>query len=457
MGKIVNSYILPHPPIIVPEVGRGKELDAIHTIEAVKKVAKEIAKDKPTTIILSSPHAPSFRDFVYITDTEMLSGDLAGFGYPQVKLEFQNNTELATLIGEKAENIGIKGGSLSKKDKVRFRITDALDHGALVPLYFIEKELASFKLVHISTPFMTLIELYQFGESIAAAVNASDENVVYIASGDLSHRLTKDAPAGYDPRGCDYDAYLIDKLKNGDVEGLLKTEEGFIEAAGECGTRSFVMMLGALDEFKIKTDIYSYEGPFGVGYLVAKVNVQKEKGKNMDNDKKDDKSDYVMLAKESLEIYIKENKRIEVPQWVPSLLKENRAGVFVSIKKDGMLRGCIGTISPTKKNIAEEIMNNAISSGTEDLRFPAITKDEFSELVFSVDVLGEPEKIHSIEELDVKRYGVIVTSGWRRGLLLPDLEGVDTPLKQVEIVLQKAGIKSQEKYEMERFEVIRYY
>lgn len=167
-------------------------------------------------------------------------------------------------------------------------------------------------------------------------------------------------------------------------------------------------------------------------------------------------SDYVKLARETLETYVHERKKIRVPDWVPSELKKKRAGVFVSLKLGGALRGCIGTIGPTCPNVAEEIINNAISAGTCDPRFPEVRPDELKDLVYSVDVLGTPEKINSINELDVKKYGVIVTSGYRRGLLLPALEGVDTPEQQVEIALQKAGIRPSEPYEMQRFEVVRY-
>ena len=135
---------------------------------------------------------------------------------------------------------------------------------------------------------------------------------------------------------------------------------------------------------------------------------------------------------------------------------KNKAGTFVSIKKNGELRGCIGTIMPTKANIALEIISNAISSGTRDPRFNAVKMDELDSLSYSVDVLLEPEPIDSIKDLDVKKYGVIVRSGFRSGLLLPNLEGVDTPEEQVSIALQKAGISFREDFTMERFEVLRY-
>jgi len=468
MGKIVNGYILPHPPIIVPEVGQGREEDAALTISAVKRAAREIAQDKPTTIILSSPHAPSFRDFIYISNLEFLSGNFRAFGCQTLELNFENNSDLITLIIKQAELAGINAGGLSSRIKEKYGILDMLDHGALVPLYFIKKELPKFRLVHISTPFMPLSELYKFGKCLAEAVALSSENVVYVASGDLSHRLTADAPSGYHPKGQVYDQYLISKLKDGAVADLIRTDENFMEIAGECGTRSFIMMLGALDGYKIKTDVFSYEGPFGVGYLVAKVNVLgkdevKDIGTAFRHDKEKEpaamrkkESDYVRLARETLETYVREHKNIAMPtDLLPELLNK-RAGVFVSIKKNGQLRGCIGTISPVRKNIAEEIMHNAISSGTEDPRFQPVQKNELAELDYSVDVLGEPERIDSIQDLDVKKYGVIVSSGLRRGLLLPDLEGVDTPQKQVAIARQKAGIGDSERVELERFEVIRY-
>jgi len=448
MGKIINSYILPHPPIIVPGVGRGNEKEAAATIEAVKRVAKEIAKDNPATIIISSPHAPCFRDYVYISDKEVLSGSFDSFGYRDSRLDFKNNTELVSRIIDNAELAGLSAGGLTPRQKAEYDVSDMLDHGALVPLYFISRELADFKIVHISTPFLPIEEIYRFGKCIQEAVNSSNENVVYVASGDLSHRLTKDAPAGYSIKGQEYDEYLIDKIENADIKGLLATDEDFMEAAGQCGTRSIVMMFGALEGLEIKTDIYSYQGPFGVGYLVAKVNVQVNSGK--------EESDYVKLARETLETYIKESRRIEPPAWLKHEILNNRAGVFVSIKMYGNLRGCIGTIFPTKKNIAEEVISNAISSGTRDPRFQQVTEEELPKLAYSVDVLGKPEKINSLHELDVKRYGVIVTSGSRRGILLPDIEGVGNPEEQVAIALQKAGIQEYQNYKMERFEVVRY-
>jgi AmmeMemoRadiSam system protein A len=173
--------------------------------------------------------------------------------------------------------------------------------------------------------------------------------------------------------------------------------------------------------------------------------------------RRENEDPYVKLARESLETYVKTGKVLKVPDDLPKEMLEKRAGVFVSIKKRGQLRGCIGTFMPTKKNIAEEIIRNAISAGCEDPRFSPVEPEELPELVYSVDVLTKPEPVDSPDKLDPKKYGVIVKKGARTGLLLPDLEGVDTVEKQLEIALRKAGIRPDEDYEIFRFEVVRHH
>lgn len=162
-----------------------------------------------------------------------------------------------------------------------------------------------------------------------------------------------------------------------------------------------------------------------------------------------------LLARESLTFYLKQGAFLAKPAELPEPLP-GRAGVFVSFKKNGELRGCIGTFAPTQPTIAEEIIRNAVSAGTEDPRFWPIDLDELPDLEVSVDVLGAPEQIDSVNELDPKKYGVIVRKGRRSGLLLPDLEGVDTIDEQLSIAMQKAGIRPEEEVDLYRFTVTRY-
>ncbi len=164
----------------------------------------------------------------------------------------------------------------------------------------------------------------------------------------------------------------------------------------------------------------------------------------------------VKLARQTIVQYVCEGKVPKVPDDLPEEL-HHRAGAFVSLHRQGDLRGCIGTIEPVRDNVAAEVIANAVSAATRDPRFPAVCEEELADLEVSVDVLTEPEPISSLDELDPKRYGVIVQSGSRRGLLLPDLEGVDTARQQVDIALRKAWIQPYEKYRMYRFEVKRYH
>ena len=162
----------------------------------------------------------------------------------------------------------------------------------------------------------------------------------------------------------------------------------------------------------------------------------------------------VRLAKKTVEMYISEGKVLKPPKL--TLRMKDRAGVFVSIHRLGELRGCIGTLEPQRSNVAEEIILNAISSATRDPRFLPITPNELKDLDYSVDVLTKPEPIKSQDQLDPKRYGVIVEAGWRKGVLLPDLEGVDSVDYQIDICRQKAGIGPNEPVKLYRFEVKRY-
>ena len=164
----------------------------------------------------------------------------------------------------------------------------------------------------------------------------------------------------------------------------------------------------------------------------------------------------VQLAGKTIEIYLKEKKIIDVPSELTEEMKQ-KAGVFVSLHRQGALRGCIGTFGPTQNNVAKEVIMNAISAATRDPRFMPMDESELDGLEISVDVLSQPEPVKDISELDAKKYGVIVSSGSKRGLLLPDLDGVDTPQQQISICRQKAGISEKEPVQLAKFVVKRYH
>ncbi len=458
---ILAGFMVPHPPLIVPAVGRGGEEEIAETTKAYERVADEIAELKPETIIITSPHSIMYADYFHISPKDNAKGSFMNFGAPEVRFREEYDTDLVEAICDLAYENDFPAGTMGERDR-------SLDHGTMVPLYFIEKKYRDFRLVRIGLSGLPLTDHYKFGQMIAKAVEQTGRRVVIVASGDLSHKLQDYGPYGYAPEGPEYDSRIMDVMGRGAFGELLDFGEGFCDRAAECGHRSFVIMAGAMDGRAVKAETYSHQDVTGVGYGIGSFypGDPDESRKFLDEffaqeekkaaELREGEDEYVSLARRSLETYIRTGRRMAVPEDLPAALTETQAGAFVSIHKEGRLRGCIGTIEATRDSLAEEIINNAVSASTEDPRFPAITEKELKYLEINVDVLGEPEYIYSVDQLDPKRYGVIVSKGYRRGLLLPDLEGVDTAEQQVEIAKKKAGIRPDEEVKLQRFEVIRH-
>ncbi|MDE6212344.1 MAG: AmmeMemoRadiSam system protein A [Lachnospiraceae bacterium] len=433
---IIFTCMLPHPPLIVPAIGKGEERKIQKTIDAYHETARRIAACRPETIILISPHQIMYADYFHISPGESADGDFGQFRAPEEQMTVSYDTAFVEKLCALAAEKDLPAGTLGEHDR-------KLDHGTMVPLYFVNQYWTDYQLVRVGLSGLPLISHYELGQCIQETANALNRKVVIIASGDLSHRLKEDGPYGYREEGPAYDARIMDVMGRGDFGELMEFPEDFCEKAGECGHRSFTIMAGALDKRKVTAEKLSYEGPFGVGYGICTYNVYEDA--------------YVQLARKTIEAYVRTGKKIEVPDGLPQEMYERQAGTFVSIKENGGLRGCIGTIQAVQASIAEEIINNAISAAVRDPRFYPIEPEELDKLTISVDVLGETERIDSPEQLDVQRYGVIVTKGYKRGLLLPNLDGVDTVEEQIAIAMDKAGISAQEEIELERFEVVRHY
>lgn len=451
--SVTAGFMVPHPPLIIPEVGRGQQNKIEQTVSAYHRVAREVAAQKPDTVIILSPHSARYEDYFHIRPQKMLSGDFGQFGAGQVAMEAACDTEFVKYLESAGEEEERSWGTLGGQGQ-------ALDHGTLVPLYFINQYWRDYRLVSIGLSGLPLSVHYQLGQAIQETAKALGRRTVVVASGDLSHYLKADGPYGYHEEGPVYDEKIMDIMGRAAFGELLEFPETFLHRAGECGHRAFVILAGALDGCILQTERLSYEGTFGVGYGICTYMVAE---KDEDACIEKDEDAYIALARKSLEYYVNTGRTMEISDGLfkelPKEMTENRAGTFVSIhqQKDGRLRGCIGTIAPVYGSIAEEIVENAVSAGVRDPRFRRVAKEELPELVYSVDVLGKPEKIDSLKELDVKNYGVIVTKGRRRGLLLPDLAGVDTPEQQAAIAKEKAGISVDDADVcLERFQVIRH-
>ena len=461
---ILGAVQVPHPPLIIPEVGHGEEKAIQATIDAYETAAKFISGLNPDTVIISSPHSILYADYFHISPGPSAKGSMAQFGAPQIKFSVNYDEELVRAIDGAAKQAGIAAGTLGNRQP-------DLDHGTMVPLYFLAKYCRNCKVVRLALSGFSLKEHYRLGMVIAETAEKLGRKIAWIASGDLSHKLTKNGPYGFNAAGPVYDKKIMEIMGSGNFADLFSFKDDFLEEAAECGHRSFVLMAGAFDGLDVKAEKLSYEGPFGVGYGVTLFTpLGKDEGRHfldaydtirnkMKAERLAKEDDYVKLAREVIEHFVNsKGGYLRSPQHSSPEMTAQKAGVFVSLKIRGVLRGCIGTIGPMYDNVAEEIRHNAISACSRDPRFTPVTPEELEELEYSVDVLGPMEPISSPTQLDVKRYGVLVTKGSRSGLLLPNLPGVDTIEQQVDIAKQKAGIRPEESgCELKRFEVIRHY
>lgn len=459
---IIAAAMVPHPPMIVPEVGRGDEARIEATRAAYARAAQMIAALRPETIVISSPHAAMYADYFHLSPGRRAEGSFARFGAPQVRFREEYDAELVKTVERLALGVnGLPAGTRGQRDP-------ALDHGTLVPLYFIRQAYSGFRLVRVGLSGLPLEDHYRLGRLIRQAAEETGRRVAFVASGDLSHKLQRYGPYGFAPEGPEYDARVMDVCGRAAFGELFDFDEAFCERAAECGHRSFVMMAGALDGTAVEAERLSHEDVTGVGYGVCLFRPAgpddgrrfldirlREQAERLAR-RRADADPWVALAWQAVEGWVLDRRVTPVPDGLPAALARGRAGAFVSIHRQGRLRGCIGTVAPTRDSLAEEIVHNAISAAARDPRFDPVRPDELPWLEISVDVLGEPEDVDSDAQLDAKRYGVIVRRGHRRGLLLPDLEGVDTVRQQVAIARQKAGIGPGERVSLQRFEVVRH-
>lgn len=465
MESIAGYYLMPHPPIIIPDIGKGEEKKIEATSLACNEIGREIADIKPDTIVIITPHATMFADAIAISDEETISGDLSQFRCTNIKMDVQIDKEFNIKLGTACHLEGIPSVLVNSELLNRYNVSYELDHGTIVPLYFINKYYKDYKLVHITYSMIGDINLYKFGIEIEKVSKELNRKTVVIASGDLSHKLKEEGTYSYSPYGEKFDRELLGNLEKGDVIEAFNMNKTMIDEAGQCGLNSVYILLGSMEGKEIKGELLSYEGTFGVGYGVMKLK-RKATDKSYLNELIKQKEEsfkkklsannhYVRLARENLSHYFSHGNSIKDLSSLPQELLNERHGVFVSLKKFGHLRGCIGTIAPTTGSVGEEIIRNSVEAAMHDPRFPEVSEDELNDIDISVDVLMDAEPCRK-EDLDPKKYGVIVSSGMKRGLLLPDLEGVNTAEEQLQIACDKGDIDFDDDYKIERFEVIRY-
>ena len=244
--SVVGAIMVPHPPIILPEVGRGEEKKIAATAAAYEQAAALVSELRPDTIVLASPHSILYSDYFHISPGKAAKGDMGQFRAPEVKIHVEYDTEFAAELTKRCDQTGFPAGTLGERRA-------ELDHGTMIPLYYVNHYYRDYKLVRIGLSGLPLAEHYRLGQMIQETADKLERRVVFIGSGDLSHKLREEGPYGFAKEGPDYDERIMDVMGSAAFDELLNFDESFCEKAAECGHRSFCILAGALDGKSLRT------------------------------------------------------------------------------------------------------------------------------------------------------------------------------------------------------------
>lgn len=466
--NLLNGYILPHPPLLV--MGSEEQKQKLQaTYSAYEVVASEIENSGAELVVLITPHGPLFVDGLCVYDSPQIVGNFSSFGHKEITGVWDNDTNFINALYQNAQRAQIPFVKLDHKIVEEFDLSSELDHGAMVPLKLLETSLKDKKVVVINYGLMSVDTLYQFGQLLTETLNMQEKKSIIIASGDLSHYLSESGPYGYREEGVHFDHQYVKAFSEDKWENLLFVDDKLLEQAGECGKRSIEILLGAFDGLSYDSKKIAYEAPFGVGYLVgrlspANIGVESRLPKILEKQKEilaqhiAEESSVVALARQCIKKYLSEEETLRPNEKLDIEESGQRFGVFVSLKDSGGLRGCMGSTGGIAPTVEEEIVEMAIKAATKDPRFEEIDLTELDRLTISVDILSKSQQVIDKDELDPSVFGVIVKSNHKQGLLLPNLEGIETVEDQISIVLNKAGIDATvEEYQLYKFTVNRYY
>ncbi|MCC7108972.1 MAG: AmmeMemoRadiSam system protein A [Deltaproteobacteria bacterium] len=427
------SVLMCHAPIVVPAVGGARARACAPSTRAMAEAARRVMAAKPEGLVVLSPHTPRVEGAFSLVTGPRVRGDLGDFGAPEARCDLPHGKAMHRTLAAACAQHGVALEEIAPR---------RLDHGAMVPLSFLVDAGWRGDTLVLGLPAEPhAAQLKALGRALAAA--SAGKRWVLIASGDCSHRLLPGAPAGFDPRAQEFDAALLDRVQSGDNDALFRFDEALRERAAE-DVLDTVQVAATCAGTAVGREVLSYEGPFGVGYLVAVLH--HAEGARVGHDDETELGALVDVAEDALHTHLnggRHKARADVESG-------RFTGVFVTWRKGGDLRGCIGRMT-LEGDLMSAVRELAVSAAIHDPRFPPVTPEELPHLTGEVTLLHPTEPVADMRALDPRVWGVEVSAGWRRGVLLPGLEGVDTVEQQLAIVLRKAGIASHERFELRRF------
>lgn len=428
--SIPCAVLMCHAPIVVPQVGGARAAQCADTTRAMRQAAGILAEHDPDVLVVVSPHTPRQEGCWSLRTGARLVGDFADFGAAGVRFGLP-------VAGEAVDAV-LRAAAARDHPSRRLPET-SLDHGAAVPLHFVVEAGWDGPTAVVGLPWDASASAEAMGEVLGAAARESGQRWAILASGDMSHRLRPGAPAGHHPRASEFDAAFVERLECGDLRGAAAIDPELRGLAAEDVVDPVTVAAAAVAWDASGHQKLCYEGPFGVGYCEAVLHEEPPRK-------------LVDIAEGSLSAAVNEwdyePPELAAPWNAPR-------GVFVTLRdRARALRGCIGHLEPVTPSLALEVADCAVAAGTKDPRFAPVGPDELHGLSYEVSIL-HPAEPARMDELDPRRYGIIVGHEDRRGVLLPGIEGLDDPGEQLRIALSKAGIGSGVPFTLQRFQVSR--
>lgn len=426
------AYIVPYSPLLLPMIHDEVQDQLQKTLSGYHQAAKEISEYHPDTIVIISTKAFGYKDYIHIAPGDAASGSFAKYEHSEYALAVEYDTVLVNQICSLAKHNHIPAGK-------RGEHSPELDTGTMVPLFFINQYMSSYRVVRISTSEVDFEQLDRLGQCISAAAEDIDRKIVIIVSGELSKRLSEESPYGYHKDAAVFDQFILCSLKDNDPKAWDNINPDLVKASGQTILGALQMLKGAVSDTLFRTTPISYEAPFGIGWLVASFHNK-------------DLNIYRDLARSAMLHYWKYGKGMTKIDASDQGLKR-RGGVIVSLYLYGDLYAYAGTIHPTYPTIAQEIVHNAQIAGFHNSQKPPLTKEQLMRCEIKIHILSEYEPIFFIEDLNVKYDGLIVTSNQKQGLVFPSTAGIQTPAQQLALALKKGNIDADEYFTMERFQL----
>jgi AmmeMemoRadiSam system protein A len=443
MGGLHVAFagLMPHPPIVVPEVAGARLGDCRRTHDACVAFAERLVARAPERLVLVSPHSPRRRGAFGIWSGARLAGDLGRFGAPAAAANLANDRECTARLAAESERAGCATWSIPEQP---------LDHGAMVPLSFLVRAGFRGPAAIVSLPADPQpAALHAFGAALARAL-AGLGPAALVASGDMTHRALPCAPSGFHPDAVRFDAALAELVGEGRFAEIAAIDRDLRELAAEDAADSTMLVAAALGFRPRGAEVLSYEHPFGVGYMVAVLHDQDQA------EGEPGLGALLEVAREAVRARLEGRAPIGLPR--PAGPLRRRAPVFVTLRQreDGELRGCIGSLQPLTDDLVAEVADRAVAAAFDDSRFPPLAPGELERIEIEISVLSPAEPVASPAELDPARFGVIVSDAiGRRGVLLPGIDGIHDAARQVAVARRKAGIPDGVQLRLARFTVER--